>query len=74
MRDSRLSRRTYSPEALEDVQMDIVLGELVVDGEVALGLGEEGGIGHGGGCGAPSMVVEGGGGGRGSEGEGGRDS
>jgi hypothetical protein len=46
---------TYSPEALEDVQMDIVLGELMVDSHVALGLGEEGRVGHGGGCGAPSM-------------------
>ena len=33
---------TYGPQALEDVQVDIVLRELMVNGHVALGLGEEG--------------------------------
>lgn len=52
-------RGTYRPEALKHIQVDIVVGELMVDGHVGLRLGEEGGIRHGGGCEAPSTSVRG---------------
>lgn len=47
----KLSRRkTYSPETLENVEMDIVLGEFLVDAEESLGRRKKSGIRHGGHC------------------------
>ena len=37
---------TYCPETLEDVQMNIVFGELVVDAQISIWSREDGGIGH----------------------------
>jgi hypothetical protein len=37
---------TYGPEALKHVQVDIVLGELVVDTKVGIRRSEHGGIGQ----------------------------
>jgi hypothetical protein len=37
---------TYSPETLEDVQVNIVLGQLIVDTEIGIRSGQESGIRH----------------------------
>ena len=37
---------TYSPETLKDVEVDIVLGELVVDAKISTGVCKGSGICH----------------------------